>query len=423
MMTFHAGDKLVVRGICDELIGRLQKKGLSTGHIFDTTNYTYTVTPFDTEGMKRELEEMCLQAGVTLLYHSYITDAICRNNRIISVEVSHKGGKESIEGLFYIDATGDCDLTYYTGGKYTQGRPKDGRTQPLSMNLKVCNVNVEKIREYIKANPAQFPCLVGKTETIDRAPRLSMGGYAELFQRAMKEKKVTFVREDILFFETNLKGELIINTTRILDVDPTDPYDLTRAEIAGRRQAWEVFHLLKNEVSGFENAVLEYTGPFVGIRSSRQIVGRHTLTAQELVSCAQFPDTIAHGGYPIDVHSPDGLDAGSGKDTLFKEGKMYNIPLSCMYGDLRNLITVGRCISVEFEAQAAIRVSPIAGAIGHAGGAAAAVCAADGRDIQDIDFGSVIKILREQNAFIVNSSSHTSTSAVSHRLSCGTGWE
>ena len=94
-----------------------------------------------------------------------------------------------------------------------------------------------------------------------------------------------------------------------------------------------------------------------------------------------------------------------------------------MYGDLRNLITVGRCISVEFEAQAAIRVSPIAGAIGHAGGAAAAVCAADGRDIQDIDFGSVIKILREQNAFIVNSSSHTSTSAVSHRLSCGTGWE
>ena len=43
MMTFHAGDKLVVRGICNELIERLKKKGLSTGHIFDTIRYTYTV--------------------------------------------------------------------------------------------------------------------------------------------------------------------------------------------------------------------------------------------------------------------------------------------------------------------------------------------------------------------------------------------
>ncbi|MBO5198645.1 MAG: FAD-dependent oxidoreductase [Lachnospiraceae bacterium] len=76
MMTFHAGDKLVVRGICNELIERLKKKGLSTGHIFDTIRYTYTVTPFDAEGMKRELEEMCIEAGVTLLYHTYATDAV-----------------------------------------------------------------------------------------------------------------------------------------------------------------------------------------------------------------------------------------------------------------------------------------------------------------------------------------------------------
>ena len=52
MMTFHAGDTLLIRGIPDEVIQRLQKKGLSPGHIFDTTGYTYTVTPFDAEGLK-----------------------------------------------------------------------------------------------------------------------------------------------------------------------------------------------------------------------------------------------------------------------------------------------------------------------------------------------------------------------------------
>ena len=44
MMTFHAGDVQAVQGITDELIERLKAKGLSPGHIFDTTGYTYTVT-------------------------------------------------------------------------------------------------------------------------------------------------------------------------------------------------------------------------------------------------------------------------------------------------------------------------------------------------------------------------------------------
>ena len=72
MMTFHAGSTQVIRGITDELVRRLVKKGLSPGHTVDSTGYTYTVTPFDAEGFKRELELMCLEAGVTILYHSSI---------------------------------------------------------------------------------------------------------------------------------------------------------------------------------------------------------------------------------------------------------------------------------------------------------------------------------------------------------------
>lgn len=399
MMTFHAGDKQVVRGICDELIERLKAKGLSIGHILDTTNYTYTVTPFDAEGMKRELEDMCIEAGVSLLYHCYVADAKLEDNKLTSIEIAHKNGKENIEGSFYIDASGDGDITYLIGGKYVKGREKDGKTQPLTMNLKICNANVEKIKEHIKANSTQFPCLAGNVDVIDHVERLSMGGYVDLFKKAIEEKKVSFLREDILFFETNTKGEIIVNTSRVLDIDPTDPADLTKAEIIGRKQAFEVFNLLKNEACGFEDATMEYTGPFIGVRSSRQIVGKHVLTARDLLDCVKFPDTVAHGGYPIDIHSPDGLDEKNSKNDKFKKGQIYNIPLSCMYGEVKNLITVGRCISATFEAQAAIRVSPIAGAIGQAGGVAAAVCVLNEVDIQDVNIDAVKTILRAQNAY------------------------
>ena len=64
MMTFHAGKTQVVRGLAQEMVDRLVERGFSPGHTVDSTGYTYTVTPFSSEGMKRILEEMMTEAGV-----------------------------------------------------------------------------------------------------------------------------------------------------------------------------------------------------------------------------------------------------------------------------------------------------------------------------------------------------------------------
>ena len=73
MMSFHnpSGEQ-VVRGIPDELIGRLQARGASLGHIPDTTTYCSTVTPFDSEELKIELETMLTEAGGEILYHTQL---------------------------------------------------------------------------------------------------------------------------------------------------------------------------------------------------------------------------------------------------------------------------------------------------------------------------------------------------------------
>lgn len=400
MMTFHAGETQVVGGVCAEVIERLKQKGLSPGHIYDTTAYTYTVTPFDSEGMKLELEAMCQEAGVTLLYHTCVTGVDKKDGKITAVSVYHKNGGEKIRAKMFVDASGDCDLSFLAGAKVNKGRKADGKCQPVTMNFKVTNVDTDKVKAYIKTHGEEFPRLKGYLGIVDRSSRLSIGGFTKTLQNARRDGRVTFLREDILFFETNRKGEFIVNTTRVTGIDPTDPADLTKAEFEGRKQAQEILAVLKRDISGFEESYLEFTGPFIGIRSSRQIEGKHVITEEELISCKRFSDTVAHGGYPIDIHSPDGLNENMFEEKGLAPGAFYSIPLSALYGELHNLITVGRCISVTFEAQAAVRVSPIAGATGHAGGVAAAVCAIDNINIDDVNIEAVQKELKKQGAFL-----------------------
>jgi len=348
-------------------------------------------------------EDMMAEAGVELLYHSVVCDVEYENAVINSVEVYGKNGKRCIESRMFVDASGDCDLAFLAGLETNKGREADGKCQPMTMNFKVINVDTDRVKEYIMNNNDEFPRLKSDLSKVTRAPKLSIGGYVNTLKKAQKTGKISFQREDILFFETDRVGEFIVNTTRIINADPTEPKDLTRAEILGRKQAWEVLELLKTEVQGFENAELEFTGPFIGIRGSRQLKGSYVLTAEDIISCVDFDDTIACGGYPIDIHAPEGNDTQMYEKTKLslEYGDIYHIPYRSLISDnVKNLITVGRCISANFEAQAAIRVSPIAGAIGHGGGVAAGICAVNNINVQDIDIEELRKELKKQGAFI-----------------------
>lgn len=398
MMTFHAGDRQVVKGITGEVIDRLCKKGKSVGHIFDSTCYTYTVTPFDAEGMKVELEQMLLEAGGRVLYHSFVCSVKQEGTQITGVTVAGKDGFKTIQAKVYIDASGDADISRFAGLKTHLGRKEDGKCQPVTLNMKLYNVDIPKVRAYIKTHPEDFNRM--DTQLVDNAPRLSVGGFDKTFAQARQLGEITFDREFLLFFETNNEGEVIVNTTRISNINPLKPEELTQAEIAGRKQCQEVYIFLRKRLAGFEHAKLAYTGPSIGVRGSVQIEGQYTINEMDIVTCKEFEDTIAHGAYPIDIHPPEGAD-----DTMFdvvklKPGDYYHIPYRALIGEMDNLITVGRCISATFEAQAAIRVSPIAGAIGHAGGAAAAVAVQGGNSVHKIDIYAVKELLLQQGAFL-----------------------
>ena len=399
MMTFYAGEKQIIKGIMQEIVAEMVLRGYSPGHVKDTTQYINYLTPFDSEGLKNVLDTMVERAGCDVLLHTFIGNVSTQDNKITSLTICNKDGLNNISGKVFIDATGDGDIATWAGARMLKGRETDGAMQPMTMNMKYSNVDPNRIRKYITDHSEEFPRMKNNIELMHQTTRLSFAGFAKEFKEAQKLGELDMKREEILCFETNTLREFIVNTTRIIDHDSTNAISLSNAERVGRKQCHQLDMFLKKYIPGFENAVLESTGPSIGIRGSRQLVGKHTLSAQEVMERKEFESVVAHSSYPIDIHNPKG--EGTASTFISTPGTYYSIPYEVMVCDeVSNLLVTGRCVSASFEAQAAIRTTPTVGALGHACGVAAAMAAQTDTDTRKVNCKELQKKLKIQNAYL-----------------------
>ncbi len=399
MMTFHAGDKQVIKGIMQELVETLNARGMSTGHVPDTKQYTSTITPFSAEGLKLILDEKLHEADCTVLFHTFLGAVEAADGKIKALTLCNKDGMNHVSAKIYIDATGDGDLATWAGEEMAKGRPEDGAAQPMTMKMKYCGVDTARLKDWVLNHPERFPKLAPHFSIFRQDVPVDLEGFDEEFRRAKEEGKLSIRRENVLMFATGRPGEYIINTTRIVDHDATDAMSLSDAERIGRQQCAELDQFLRSFVPGFEHALVEFTGPSVGVRGSRQLVGRYTLTADDILNCTAFPDRIAHSAYPIDIHNPKG--EGTASTFMSKPGTYYSIPYSIMVGRrTENLLVTGRCVSASFEAQAAIRTTPTVGSLGQAAGTAAAMAAAAGCPVWEVDVPKLQQALCSQGAYL-----------------------
>ncbi|WP_249274552.1 FAD-dependent oxidoreductase [Candidatus Enterococcus clewellii] len=412
MMTFFAGEKQVIRGLGEEMVKRLVERGYSPGHVLDSTNYISYVTPFSAEGLKIILDEMVTEAGCDVLFHTYLIDVEMENNRLSSIVVSNKDGVSRIKGKVFIDASGDGDLAVQAGVPFQLGRESDNAMQPMTMNMKVYGVDTDALRQFVLNDPKKFPRLNRDLDVMKNTEILSFVGFDEEFKEAKKKGEISIPREDILFFETSVAGEFIMNTSRIINESGVSAQGLTRAEMIGREQCEELYRFLVKHIPGFENAQVAYTGPSVGVRGTRQIKGVYTLTNEDVLENKAFQTVVAHSGYPIDIHNPKGEGTVSvhsnQKEEIQHAGfdrsafdSYYKIPYEIMItNEISNLIVTGRCVSASFEAQAAIRTTPTMTALGQAAGTAAAIAATAGQSVQKIDISLLQDKLMQQGSYI-----------------------
>jgi hypothetical protein len=211
----------------------------------------------------------------------------------------------------------------------------------------------------------------------------AVAGMYELWETARKNGEVDVPRELVSFFASPYSDEVTVNMTRVVDVDPLDPDDLTRAEIEARAQAMQLMAFFRRRVPGFADARIAATGAQIGIRESRRIVGVYTLTADDVLNARTFDDAVARSAYPIDIHNP----AGAGTTTRrLPAGATYEIPYRCLVpSTVDGLLVAGRCISTTHEALASTRLTPTVMTLGQAAGTAAALATRRNVRLRDVD--------------------------------------
>ena len=354
--------------------------GIFTEMCHRVAKYTPVATPIDfsPEAMKFVLDDMVEEAGVTVLYHSTLFTVTTQDRRIQSVSVATKAGQMDFAADFFIDATGDGDLMAFAGCDYQLGRESDGLCQPMTTCFRMANL--------------------GRLAD-DKKPLNAIVN--EAFNQWKEQGKITNPRENVLWFRGKALGDGIahFNTTRIVKLDPTDPFQLSQAEVMARRQIWEMMELLKATGEPiFQNAQIVSIASSIGVRESRKLKGVHILTVEELKNCTKFPDSIALGNYDVDIHNPEGSGTSH---YYFAPGEYYTIPYrSLLPVEFDNLLVAGRCISATHEAQASIRIMPICATLGQAAGLAAAVAKQTNTNAHTLDIFRLQDLLRQTGAAI-----------------------
>lgn len=405
-MTTHFKNEVVNEGLLMDLIRRLKdvKGAIGPLRCPYPGNTTYGtgghVTIFDGEKMRTVLFEMLENYGVDLLLHSFFTDIVMSGSSVEGIVVANKSGKEIILGDVVIDATGDADVAYAAGVPYRKG-DENGKTQPMSLLFYIGGVDVSKVIEYVLNHKEDFawitvPQITEEIPDCLQQKHIAFSGYYSLVENGKKSGELYLGRNRITVFTGILPGQVTMNATRIINLDGTNVDHLTRAEIDTRKQAVSLSAYMKRYAPGFENSFILSTPSQVGVRETRQIEGLVTIEKEDIVNGTDFPDTIAKGAFPVDIHQPDG-----GGNIWEEIKKPYSIPYRALIPrNVNGLIVAGRCISASHDAMAGLRVTPICFSIGEAAGTAAAHAAHAKVEPRSVDIEELKVDLKEHGAII-----------------------
>ena len=280
--------------------------------------------------------------------HAALTGVTIGDGSVVSVRVSASDAASELSARAFVDTSGDAVLAYRAGAATDEAPP--GERQLSSLVFVLQGVDVAALDA--GGRVAVLRALV----TAERAGRVPKGA------------------ANLTFGPSAQPGEVVckLALTGLVQERPRGPSFLTVAEQEGRRRALAVTEVLKT-LAPFQRAFVSHAAPQVGVRESRRIVGRYTLTRDDVLAGRTFPDAVARGAWPIELWHDGELGATY---EYLEDGRTYDIPLGCLLArDLPNLLMAGRCMSASHEALGSARVIGTCLATGEAVGQAAAAYA------------------------------------------------
>jgi hypothetical protein len=143
------------------------------------------------------------------------------------------------------------------------------------------------------------------------------------------------------------------------------------------------------------NYTLEWVGVIPGKRESRRFKGHYMLTQQDVIEQRNHYDSVAFGGWSIDLHPADGVYSPKNGCNQWHSKGIYPIPYRCYVSyDIDNLFIGGRQISASHVAFGSSRVMCTSAHGGQAIGMAAALCIKENKNPADYIDATSIKDLQ-----------------------------
>ena len=345
-------------------------------------------SPTDPEIMKMLLTRLCVEAGVQILFETFVSAPLVEGGAVTGVVIESKAGRQCIAAKVVIDCSADADMAAKANAPFVMGSgTKDTKMQPVSMYFTMSNVDIRKLAKWARTSddiPAR--AIPDTEEALDY--NLWLTGFNKTLQKWQKDTGVKLQRDNITLKTAG--GIMYVNGTRVLGVDVFSPKEFTEAIVECYRQIEGVARCLRETIPGFEHSRIGQVSPILGVRETRHIKGEYTLTGADTVEGHHFDDSIAADASALDIHDPKGGDVD------FQSLPPYEIPYRCLLPmGIEGLLVAGRCISADHDAHARSRNMPACMATGQAAGIAAAVAIDEGVAVRKVNVGRVQAILRE----------------------------
>jgi len=355
-------------GVFDELRSRLR----TLGGLRDDWLH-------DPEMTKYAMQQMVEQAGAEQLLCAQACEALAEDSRVTGVLVACKANLAAVRAKVVIDATGDGDIAASAGAAFELGG-EGGRFQAATLYLEHAGLDVaawEAGREEYRGRYDEV------MEAERRAGRMHLPAHTGPYGPGGP---------------CMAPGLYRMNLDTAMNVDATDPRQLTDAINASRHRVFEAMAFLRKYCPGAANIRLVATGAQFGVRESRRFRGLASVSGEDVIAARKRRDGICRASFYLDLH--DGKPAAEKRRARAEDkppaGDWYEIPYGCLVPEaVDGLLIAGRCVSSDRRANGSLRIMPTCMALGQAAGVAAALCAAEGTRPRDLPPARVQHVLRE----------------------------
>jgi hypothetical protein len=388
----------VLYGFSAEIIDDLiRRKAAVSGRVIN----------FDPEGFKKLALDLIRGAGVRLLLDTWVVAPIVEDDALHGVFIENKSGRQALLAKTTIDCTGDADVAHAAGVPVHKGQESNGRMRPMVLLFRMGGIDFKPMVDYARSHPDQFSPDPNRQVNDIEEGVVRMWGFFDLVEEASRRGELPGDFHSLELEGVDVeRGICYVNGAEVFEVDGTNAWDITRAEMAARDQIPMLAAFVRKYIPGCRKAYVLDTAASIGVRETRHIHGKYTLTEDDCASARAFEDRVVRVSTHLiapgwAAHSPDGKE-GSVEDpyrTMVAHERKCFIPYRCMVPEkVDGLLVAGRSISQTHSADAWTRSQVWCMGMGQAAGTAAALAVMSGVDVRSVDVERIQDRLRNQGA-------------------------